>query len=297
MNAISTVFPAPRYDVTPDLLARAADFERHPQFYRAMASFSLMAIRLYQGPGVARFLVNETARTLIANLCIVFDTLSEDDPSLSLTVSRIQDACERLGVASRGRVYAFLKMMELGNYIQTQPGADRRTRRLVPSPQFVEHLDTIVKAMLEGADIVLADPICAARYTDPAVRRRFIQAAGLDILAGFAPWNHYEDMRPFTARDGGFHIISVILQQAGAFDHDIAGGKHVSVSLADLARRHNLSRSHLRQLLADAEAHGLIILENPATYNIVLTPRLIAVYRAHVALLLAYYAEIMQERI
>ncbi|HWU64786.1 MAG TPA: hypothetical protein VN112_22410 [Ensifer sp.] len=297
MNSISEAFPEPRTDVTPDLLVRAADFERHPQFYRAMACFSLMAIRLYQGPGIARFLVNETARTLIANLCIVFDTLSQDDPSMNLTISRIQDACERLGVASRGRVYAFLKMMELGNYLQTKQGADRRRGRLVPSPKFVDHLDTIVKAMLEGADIVLAKPICVARYADPTVRRRFIQAAGLDILAGFAPWNHYDDMRPFTAHDGGFHIISVILQQAGAFDHDISGGKHVSVSLADLARRHNLSRSHLRQLLAEAERHGLIIIENRASYNIVLTPRLIAVYRAHVALLLAYYAEIMQDRI
>lgn len=297
MDVAANVFPAPRTHITPELLDRAAEFERHPQFYRAMACFSLMAIRLYQGPGIARFLVNETARTLIANLCIVFDTLSQDDPSLSLTTGRIQDACERLSVASRGRVYTFLKMMELGKYLQTQPGPDRRTRRLVPSPRFVSHLDTIVQAMLEGADIVLANPICVSRYADPTIRRRFIQAAGLDMLAGFAPWSYYEDMQPFTARDGGFHIISVILDQAGAFDRDIAGGTHVSLALADLSRKHNLSRSHVRQLLAEAAERGLIVIENPATYKIILTPRLIAVYRAHVALLLAYYAEIMETRI
>lgn len=297
MNVISKFSPPPRTHMTPELLARAAEFECHPQFYRAMASFSLMAIRLYQGPGVARFLVNETARTIIANLCIIFDAISQDDPSVTLTVGRIQDACEKLGIASRGRVYTFLKMMELGKYLQTLPGTDRRIRRLVPSPQFVQHLDTIVEAILEGADILLPEPICVRRYSDPTTRRRFIQASGEDMLAGFAPWNHYEEMRPFTARDGGFHILSVILEQAGAFERDIPGGTHVTVSLADLARKHNLSRSHLRQLLADAVDHDLIVLENAATYKIVLTPRLISIYRAHIALLLAYYAEIIETRI
>ncbi len=278
-------------------MERAERFERHPLFYKAMGCFSLMAIRLYQEPGLTRFLVNETARNLIANLCIIFDAQSQEDPSISLTVTRVQDACEMLGLASRGRVYTFIKMMEVAGYLQARPGVDRRTRKLVPSARFVGHIDTAVSAVLEGVDILLPEPVCVQRFNNPMLRRRYILVAGVDMLAGFEPWNYYEDMRPFTARDGGFHILSVILEQAGAFERDIAGGTSVSVALADLGRKNNLSRSHLRQLLADAEERGLIAFENRGSYDIILTPRLISLYRAHVALLLAHSGEIMEWRV
>lgn len=124
--------------VADELTAKARAMVSHPQFSSALATHSRAMLELYKsihtaGARIARFLVNETARALIANVCIYMDLdFDPSEPRFGLTLRKIQKICSDRGVASPGRVYVFLKMLQLSGYLDSIATPDKRFKSLRP---------------------------------------------------------------------------------------------------------------------------------------------------------------------
>ena len=92
---------------------------RRPNFPLARRTYSLGLFQLYKGVNIARLLVNETARSLIGNICILMDlSFDPENPRSGLTLRKIQKVCAQRGVASPGRVFAFVKMLEFAGFLE-----------------------------------------------------------------------------------------------------------------------------------------------------------------------------------
>jgi DNA-binding GntR family transcriptional regulator len=78
------------------------------------------------------------------------------------------------------------------------------------------------------------------------------------------------DMALFLEHAGGFMVIAALLQAALATSEDA----HAAVPYADIGDRFGISRTHVRRLLNDAEAAGLVKLHARGGRRVELLPRL-----------------------
>lgn len=285
----SIPFP-PATDACPAALIDEAEaLLVHPDFRQALTTYAEKVLALYHGTGFSRLLINETARAVMANMCIVLDALAEDDaPLTGLTISRLQDACSLMGVASRGRVFAFVKMMERNGFLEERPSLDKRTRPLAPTARLFDYQHQLIGGVLAAADILMPERRNMASFGMAHLQRRFVRLTGQDMIRGVTPYTLHEDILLFSRRDGGFQFLLQLLRQAGLFD--MPPPSTALPSLSELSRSCGLSRSHLRSLLADGEACGLLVSGGGRKHTITATKLLQERFRQHVAVLIAYYS-------
>ena len=74
----------------------------------------------------------------------------------------------------------------------------------------------------------------------------------------------------FFNRPGGYMFLAALLVAA----MDGADGSHAAVSYADVGERFGYSRTHVRQVLMDAEAAGLVRLHSRGGHNVEILPAL-----------------------
>jgi hypothetical protein len=288
--------------VADPLIVKARAIMNRPGFNSALATHSDAMFKLYKdaqvaGAQLARFLVNETARALIANLCIYLDlTFEPGDPRSGLTIRKIQKICVDRDVASPGRAFAFLKMMQLSGYLEAVPVSDKRVKLLRPTRKLRSYRSELMHSIYSALDHVAPGADYACRGASPAVDRSILLVSGKDFFGGLLLLDYHPDIKMFADRDGGYHFLLKILREARLFSGD-APAEKISISLQDASRRSGLSRSHLRSILLEAERRELIAFETGASNRIRLTPKLIEEFKEQVALLLAYYADVMDRRL
>ena len=92
------------------------------------------------------------------------------------------------------------------------------------------------------------------------------------FLRGFRLIEVAPDMELFLDRNAGLMILFSILL-AGKNDDTIPPRRPVPFSISAIANRFGVSRVHVRTLLRDAEAEGLIRRESPGGSHVVVLPR------------------------
>jgi len=285
-----------------ELTAKARALVSQPQFGSALATHSAAMLTLYkdtQGKGahIARFLVNETARALIANLCVYLDlAFAPGDPRSGLTVRKLQKICADRGVASPGRVHAFAKMLQLSGYLDAIASPDRRFKVLRPGAKLRAYRSALMHSIYSALDQVAPGRDYARRGADPEIDRRVLLVSGADFFGGLLLLEYHPDIKMFADRDGGYLFLLKLLSRAHAFDHD-GDEAEVSVSLKEVSERVAVSRSHLRSILREAEQRALLAVETDRGQKIILKTKLIAKFKEQVALLLAYYGDILDRRL
>ena len=175
-----------------------------------------------------------------------------------ITLTRIQQLCSELGLASPGRATAILLGLRTLGYIHAAPEQPNKRERLyLPSPELE---DAMRAAMIDDAEcLALIEPDAAraaARLTEPAFFREYMLMFGEGMMQflrnGGNPASAF-----FAERDAGLIILYDMILSASPGDEFPPKGP-LQMAVTDLAKRYGVSRSHVFRLFRDAETKGII---------------------------------------
>jgi DNA-binding MarR family transcriptional regulator len=201
-------------------------------------------------PALARA-VMDSARTLSGLLVLVMDA------SGGVTLSALQALCAELGIASPGRAAAMMTHLRRIGYIKPDPDpTDRRTRRFIASANMLNAFQTFIRNELSA--IALIEPAAqqvADRLTEPEIYKPYCRQMGVGLFRLVSTPRTASTV--FSERNGGIVILYNLAISGEEGDVYPPRGP-VRVSVASLARKSGVSRSHVLRLLRDAENLGLL---------------------------------------
>lgn len=256
--AASNVFEDP-FDLggwPPVLTAEEiAQVRAHPQFPAAFKA-SEHSARPGQSLGALRTLFKDRGSQTIGTLA-----MSLYDTEEGLTAGRLTRMCVESGICSAGRVESYLALMRQRGALLRLPESSGLSVRYGFSDGYLDWYRDYLRHGLRA--LALVDPAGAAVLPligGPDVfhfTRRMLASASVNpplTHPGLGP-----ELFLFAQRDAGLAILS-----------ELVGAQLVSetgrapVSVADLARRHTVSRAHVLKLLRDAHEAGAFVWEPDA---------------------------------
>ncbi|MCD2317319.1 hypothetical protein LQ954_14315 [Sphingomonas sp. IC-11] len=248
----------------------AASILAHPEYSKARVAYLNGVLALYGDDVFLNRLLLEGARTVIFAVAICLDAgFREEDRDTWPTISNLKKALAPFGLASPRRIEQVVSRLIQTGYLESRVSPhDARVRLLAPTPKMLAHDQEWLISHYRPLAILFGEGRYArALGRDPAFQRVqrgvacdfFVQSA-MVLLRN-------PDIMLFLARDAG---ILVLLRLVSATL--VAGSATVSLSLADLARSCSISRTHVRQLLNDAQTQGLVQISQAAR-QITILPR------------------------
>jgi len=268
----------------------------NPHFPQAMRLSAAGIASLYQGRRPINLLMDDKSRVLFGYFALYLHfSVRPDEPGSGLTPSRMKELCREFDICSRGRAEVMLSLMRYAGYLSPAPDPrDRRVNRLVATPRLVALLRerwrvwfTALAPMLpEGrAALDVLDDENFAREMLKAMMLRF--RAGNRFIAVPIP-DDMPALQLFADRNAGMLILASLISTAEA--------DGATASIAGLARRFGVSRTHVLKLLRDAEDEGSIrITQHAGERRIVLLPRLMQEAEKLFAAVHAYLADSARE--
>jgi hypothetical protein len=218
------------------------------------------------------------------------DTRDFADPRTGLTFANLRKICLQLGLASPGRVFAFLNIMKVGGFLTSvRSTLDTRIVHLEPTPQFL----TIVEDWNDGifAAIDAADPaagLVPLRALHPALGRGMRISGAEELLAGWKPLDAFPEVYHFAAVDGGWSLMEYVVAQAMRDPGQIRI-EPVAINLRNAGQQFGGSRSNLRRLLESAYALGLLDAPPQNGMHIVFSSRMVCAYLCFMASFLGHF--------
>jgi AraC-like DNA-binding protein len=262
-------------DSVPPQLEFAA-FRNHPQLPAAMRATAGRLVDLHSRGRLIGWFLSDRTLAILAHAAICLDAdARDDDTDTGLTPGRFKSFCTRTGMCGEGRVTAILAFMRLTGHLEaeTHP-ADRRITRLRPSDKMLETMRTRLRTQFAGAAMICPE-------IAPAIERlgcrEFERELSQEFLKRWAIGtrfvDHAPDMRLFLERDVGVMILFALMLGADPSE-PLPPEKPIPLSIAALARRFNVSRTHVLRLIRDAEAEGLMTRTGEKGEQIFFAPRL-----------------------
>jgi hypothetical protein len=243
----------------PVSAAALAELRADPRFPKAMRVLMSGMTTLYRGNRVLNMLINDRGRMVIGQLALYLnDAGAPDGRGRGFGVGQLKAACAAAGLASPGRAGAMLALMRMAGYIASASSPDDKRRHiLVPTEKLrALHRDRWqhVQAALRE---VRPDAADAFALDDPEFVAAYVRHTSREYLGGFRMVEVAPEMELFIDRNAGLLVLlSIVL--AGDDDDRFPPARPVPVSLSALSHRFGVSRAHVRTLLKDAEAVGLI---------------------------------------
>ena len=232
----------------------------HPRFDEALRLCAVNSIELYSRGRVMGWLMSDRTLAIVALAAACLDAdLQADDLRSGLTPGRFKAFCVQNRVCSEGRAAAVLAFLRLSGHVEaeTHP-ADRRITRLRPSPKLLEMVRTRLRSQIEAAALIFPElgPAILLMGSEDFERRFYLEIlskfnSGMRLLAP-AP-----QLRLFADRDVGVLVLLTLSLETDASDEMPPSGP-MKLSIAGLARRYRVSRTHILRMVRDAEAEGLL---------------------------------------
>lgn len=268
--------------------ADVAAVQQRPGFDTACMTFSRGITALFRGNRLLNILVNDRGRTVIAYLALYLHFgLRSDDPRSGLTVGRLKALSVEHGICSAGRTEAFVAVLRLFGYLEPAPRTrDLRVRRLEPTPRMLaSHRARLEVAFSAVAKIDPAGLAALDALGDEAFVRALVRQFAAQFLGGVRLIQHAPELHLFADRNAGI-VVLLSLMCAAADGECFVAGRPAAVSISELGRRFGVSRVHVRRLLRDAAAEGLLDAGDEGA--IVLHPPLVRATRAFLATALLF---------
>jgi len=233
--------------IDEDAYARMA---AHPRFPEACTRSAHNSLKRLEGNSVTAKLAKDLSRIFYGIFVLYLDARDE------LTLTGIQEFCVETGLASPGRAAAILLQLRMMGYVARDPSPSvTRRRRFLPAPVMKEGLRDVFRDELLA--MALLEPeahIAAERLHDPETFKQFVLFLGRGF-ANVARRRTINPLTPFAARNAGFPILYHIATSGQADDPYPPKGA-VRISIKEIARRFEVSRSHVLRLLREVEGSG-----------------------------------------
>jgi DNA-binding MarR family transcriptional regulator len=247
----------------------------HPRFAAAIRTFAGGMLAIYRGNRVLNMVINDRGRMLIAYLALyLHDQSAPDGRGSGFSIGHLKAVAAASGIASPGRTSAMLAVMRMAGYIASASAPDDRRRHiLVPTERLRlahrERWERVAATLRE----VIPEAAAAFALHDPEFEAAYVRHTTDYFLAGFRIVDLAPKLHLFADRNAGMMILfSMIL--AGEPDDAILPTRPLPISISALAHRFGVSRVHVRTLLRDAEAAGLIERTGERGSHIVIRSRL-----------------------
>jgi DNA-binding MarR family transcriptional regulator len=266
-----------------DLRYRSSDeILAHPLFVPARAAFVDAVLALYEGdPFLTRLLLEAGRYVTFGNIMCLHARYDETDRSTWPTMSRLKEAMAQFGLSSSRRIEALVaRLVDSGFLEMVASKQDGRVRILTPTERmFTQDMDWLAAHYLP-LQVMFPDP----GYLPMIQRDRAFQMAqrlvsmdffgrGANILAS------HPGVMLFMSRDGGIMILIKLIQMTHAANE----GFHAGLSYAEIGARFGLSRTHVREVLLDAERAGYVKLSGRGGQMVQLTPAVMQVFDRFIA--------------
>ncbi len=270
---------------------RIVSLRDHPRFLDGVALHDEQIPKLFADNIVLNKAVTEFNRFQIIVFTLhLYDTADPGDPTTGLTLTRLQRLCGQYGLASAGGVAAFVGLMMLAGYLKRQPsGHDKRVVHLAPTDKFLAIVEKWNNTLLQSLDAIMPEGEFAKAHLDHPrfgwdMRRRSAEK----ILAGWQPLEPFPEVLHFVGRHGGWMLllccVAELLRQGNRSEI-----VPISVDLTAIGQSFGVSRTHLRRMLEEAHAKGLLAAPPRNGRYILMTPKFLAACIAAAATELSNY--------
>jgi hypothetical protein len=248
------------------------DIVRHPRFAEARKTYLDGFLDVYGGdPFLVRLLV-ESGRVLVYLVVVTLEAAHDPQrPETWLTIGLLKRTMSLFGLASERHIDDLIARLCAVGFMESHPSPrDRRMRILSPTEQLRAHDRDWLVAHYAPLTALYPEhgyePVMR-RDPDFQARHRRIAVTLLPLAAEF--YLSEPDMLLFLNRAGGHMVIASLLRTAMAADH-----RHAVLPYADIGDRFGISRTHVRKLMVDAEAAGLVRLHGRGGRDVEVLPRL-----------------------
>jgi len=251
--------------------------QANPRFPDSVVATAQGAIELHQGGRLMNWIMSDRARALLGYLAYYLEVVGDGEGDASgLTPTRLKRICSDAGLCSPGRAGAMLALMRAAGYIAAVGDpADGRVRRLVATEKLKDNLRRRLERQMLAIEPLFPDLIGASSLLGRAeFEGPLIRWLGDQFAAGFRIIAHAPDMALFAEHNSGM-VILFNLTLSGQPGDGFPPRGPVTTSIAGLARRFGVSRTHVLRLLRAAESAGHIQRVGDHYDRIVLQPHLI----------------------
>jgi DNA-binding MarR family transcriptional regulator len=205
----------------------------------------------------------------------------EDDRDTWPTLQLVKDSMTAFGLASPRRVADLVSRLVKTRYLEQQVSPhDRRARILVPTPRMIAQDQDWLISHYVPLQVMFPDPGYAPIMgRDPAfqLQQRLVAATLFPMAAGLMQRNPL--ILHFLRREAGIMLLIKLMQLAGP-----SPDTSREISYSDIGDRFGVSRTQVRKLMQEAEAHGLVHVMPRGTGQVVrLTGKLVQAFDHFIA--------------
>jgi hypothetical protein len=267
------------------------DIVRHPRIAEARKVYIDRFLEVYDGdPFLVRLLI-ETGRFSIFISTIVLD--AAQDPARRetwLTIGRLKEAMAATGFASGRHVDQLVGRLCAVGFMRQEPAEqDGRVRILSATEKLWAHdRDWLAAHFAPLATLYPQHDYGPLLRRDPQFHERFRRASVSFLAIGAKAMVAVPEMTLFLQHAGGYMVVAALLQAAMA----TGDAAHAAVPYAHVGDRFGISRTHVRRLLTNAEAAGLVRLHARGGRGVELLPRLWAAHDRGMATGMHYHDQI-----
>lgn len=224
----------------------------HPRFQDACRLAAQAAVdRHVQDRALSRIL-KDMRRLFLALLVLYLDARG------AVTITSVREFCTELGLVSANSAVLLLLQLRALGFISRGPlMPDRRTRRYLPNPQMRDAFTEMFQSEITAFALIEPEAeMAAAAIADPEIFHQLILRVGGGLVR-IAKNTTPGPLTPFAERAAGFAVLmDIALSGAPGDVYPPEGPVHISVKR--IARKFELSRSHVMRLLREAEALGYL---------------------------------------
>lgn len=254
----------------------------HPRLPEARKAYVDAFLSVYEGDeNIVRLLI-EAGRFLVFQIIIMQH--AAQDPALPetwATVGKLKQAMQAFGMSSERQIDILISRLRDRGFLEiTRSDQDGRVRILKPTERMLGYdRDWLMAHHVPLAVLYPHRDYSGALNRDPVfqVNHRRTAMEFLGVAASLLM--SLPELLVFFQRPGGVMFETAILQAA----MNSPDGTLAAVSYADVGARFGYSRTHVRQVLRDAEAAGLMRLHGRGGHQVEVLPALWSGYDRGIA--------------
>lgn len=222
----------------------------HPRFDDALRHSVRSALAYFHANPVLHRNVKDVGRLILGVVALYLDATG------GLTHRRLRTLSGQTGVVSAGTATAVLfRMRTIGYVVRDEGVGGGVARRYRPTPEMIQSFHDRMKIELDAAAMLVPEvaPI-SDRLGEPEVFRAVFTALGREsIVAASQPRAELEVLNRLSVRSAGILVLYDLLAAADDGVSPFGSPAEVVISVSALARKYEISRSHVLSLLRDLE--------------------------------------------